>query len=456
MLKVLKFGGSSLKDPYGFNEIARIIRNQDDKVVVILSGIYGITDTLQQYLSLEKYNDKDIDHLIETLRKIHFNISKQVISNKEWLTKTQDEINKKLSRLSRLLKGVYLVEELTAKTKDLILSFGERLSVPILEATLNNEGIKSKSFEADKIGIITNGDYGNAAALLDPVSQNIEKTIIPVLQNNTIPIITGFFGCDLQGNTTSFGRNGSDYTASVIAYAINADIVEIWKDVDGFLSSDPTIIQNTKLIENLSYKEAAELSYFGAKILHPRTVEPLAKKGIKLHIKNILQPDTKGSIICKHKSMKKNKVKSVAFTKNIACLKILGSGIGCKPGVLSNIASQISYHKINIISVITSQTCITILIEEKDLEKSYNILKLSKIKTVEKIKKIRDIALIGIVGEGLMKRHGIAAKAFTAVAKKGINIEMISAGPSDVAYYFIVKEKFLKTTINAIHNQLFN
>jgi bifunctional aspartokinase / homoserine dehydrogenase 1 len=455
-LKVLKFGGSSLKNAEGFKEVAEIIKNQNDQVIVILSGVYGVTNKIQDYLSLGKYDEKEIDKLIENLRNLHFDISKKAINNIKILRKTNKTIDEKLTHLTRLLRGVYYVEELTEKTRDLIISFGERLSVTILEAILNDIGLKSKAFEADKIGIITNGDYGNASAILDKVSTNLKKNILPVIKDGTIPTITGFFGCDSNGNTTLFGRNGSDYTASVIAYAVDADIVEIWKDVDGFLTADPNIIKTAKLIDKLSYDEAAELSYFGAKILHPRTVEPLAKKAIILRIKNTYNPESKGSIICKNPKIKKGLVKSVSYTSSIACIKIFGSGIGYKSGVLSDIVSNISENKINIISVITSQTCITLLLEKKDLEKSYNIISSKQIKTVERLEKIKDIALVCIVGEGINNHHGIAAKAFTAVAKKGINIEMISAGASEVAYYFIIKEKSIKPTIQSIHNAFFN
>jgi aspartate kinase len=454
-LKVLKFGGASLKNADGFIQISKIIKEQDGPIVIILSGIYGVTNIIQDYLCLGNYNEYEINKLINKLKFSHLGIAKNAIKNQQLLKKTKTDIEKKLKRLSRLLKGVYYVEELSEKSRDLIISFGERLSIPILEATLNDNNLKSKAFEADEIGIITNGDYGNASAVLDKVSINLQKNILPIIKNGTIPIITGFFGCDKNGNTTLFGRNGSDYTASIIAYALDVETVEVWKDVDGFLSADPIIIKSAKLIDELSYDEAAELSYFGAKIIHPRTVDPLRKKSIKLNIKNIFNPKAKGSVISKNPKKKKI-VKSVSFTSEIASIKIFGSGIGCSPGVLSDIVIQLSQYKINIKSVITSQTCITLLLEKKDLENSYKIISSEKIKTVERIEKIKDISLVCIVGEGIINHHGIAAKAFGAVAKKGINIEMISAGASNFAYYFIVKEKFIKSVIQCIHNLFFD
>ena len=453
-MKVMKFGGSSLKDADGFQTASNIIKNEKDKKVVILSGVYGVTDTIRKFIDSGNNDEETVKEFVQHLYNLHIKISLEAIEDKGISIRVHNALVKKLERLERLLRGVYYVEELTDKTRDLILSYGERLSVTILEGTLNDINVKSRAFEADGIGVLTNGDFGNATAILNSVADNLKKNISPSINKNIVPIITGFFGCDSNGHTTSFGRNGSDYSASVIAYAIDADYVELWKDVNGFMSADPSFVKDAHLITKLSYREAAELAYFGAKILHPRTVEPLIKKGIELQIKNALRPNGKGTRIGKNGSEKEEIIKSVSHSKDIACIKIHGSGVGYKPGVLSEIVSHISLFKINIKSVITSQTCITLLLEKKDLDRSYDILAAKHIKTVEKLEKIRDIALIAVVGEGLLGNHGIAAKVFGAVAQKGINIEMISAGASDIAYYFIVKERALESAINAIHEKL--
>ena len=455
-MKVMKFGGSSLKNSNDFKSVAEIIKKEKDKKIIVLSGAHGVTDKIDSYLNIGKKDEKAIEILIKQLKDFHFRICSDAIKNKNISKKIKYDLLKKLEKLKRIFQGVYYTEELTDRTKDLILSYGERFSVKILEGILCDMNVKAKSFEADSIGVITDGDFGNATAILDLVSINLNKNVSPLLKKNFVPIITGFFGCDNNGNTTSFGRNGSDYSASVIAYAVDANEIEIWKDVNGFMSADPNVIKDAHLIDKLSYEEAAELAYFGAKILHPRTVEPLIKKGIELQIKNTYKPDLEGTRIGNHRYIKKNLVKSVAYSKDIACIKIHGSGVGYKPGVLSEIVSHFSKYKINIKSVITSQTCITLLLEKKDLQRSYDILSLENIKTVERLEKIKDIALIAIVGEGILSQYGIAAKVFNAVAEKGINIEMISAGASEVAYYFIVKEKDLKPAIKGIHKVFFS
>ncbi|MCK5608770.1 hypothetical protein KAR91_43230, partial [Candidatus Pacearchaeota archaeon] len=246
-MKVMKFGGSSLKDADGFQTASNIIKNEKDKKVVILSGVYGVTDTIRKFIDSGNNDEETVKEFVQHLYNLHIKISLEAIEDKGISIRVHNALVKKLERLERLLRGVYYVEELTDKTRDLILSYGERLSVTILEGTLNDINVKSRAFEADGIGVLTNGDFGNATAILNSVADNLKKNISPSINKNIVPIITGFFGCDSNGHTTSFGRNGSDYSASVIAYAIDADYVELWKDVNGFMSADPSFVKDAHL-----------------------------------------------------------------------------------------------------------------------------------------------------------------------------------------------------------------
>lgn len=454
-MKVMKFGGASLKNAEGFLRVAEIVKDEKDKKIVVLSGIYGVTDDIWKYLVSGKKDEKSVKKLVRHLYNLHIKVSSETINDQNVSREVQAVIGKKLEKLERLLRGVAYVEELTDRTRDLILSYGERLSVSIFEGVLNALNVEAKALESDSIGIITDGDFGNATAVLPDVTRNVQKEVLPLVQKNIIPVITGFFGCDLKGFVTTFGFNGSDYSASIMAHAVDAGVVEIWKDVDGFMSADPCIVNDAHLIDRLSYREAAELAYFGAKILHPRAVDPLVQKNIPIKIKNTFNPGGNGTEISKNGCTREELVKSVSYSKDIAVIKIHGSGIGSKPGVLSEIVSYISSQKINIKSVITSQTCINLLVDKNDLDQGYTLLAAEKIKTVEKLEKVRDVALIGVVGEGILSRHGIAARVFSVVADKGINVEMISAGASEVAYYFLVKEKFLNPAVVAIHEEIF-
>ncbi|MCP2596308.1 aspartate kinase, partial [Candidatus Aminicenantes bacterium AC-335-G13] len=320
---------------------------------------------------------------------------------------------------------------------------------------LTQNGIKATELESEKIKIITDDSFENATVDLKETKLNFEKHVVPLLNKGIIPVITGYYGCTKKGKITTFGRNGSDYSAAVVAYALNSPILEIWKDVDGFMSADPKIVRNAKRITRLSHYEAAELSYFGAKILHPRTVEPLTELKTKIIIRNFYKDGGRGTLILPKGYVKKNIVKSVTFNNEIGVFRIYGPGVGYKPGIIGEIGNLLSQKGINIYSILTSQTCINLLINKRDLEKSHEVLNNLCGGVIEKFVLVRDIALIAVVGEGIKKRKGIAAKVFSAVAKKNINVEMISSGASEVAYYFVVKEKDLKKAVIAIHDEFF-
>jgi aspartate kinase len=226
--------------------------------------------------------------------------------------------------------------------------------------------------------------------------------------------------------------------------------------VDGFMSADPAFVPEAHLIPALSYEEAAELSYFGAKILHPSTVEPLKQSRIPLVIKNTFEPEKAGTLITNLKKRTDGIVKSVAHNTDVGVLKIHASGVGAKPGILGIIATHLSEKGINIKSVITSQTCISLILRRGDMDKGFHEIKRISPKPYRRLEKIEDVALIGIVGAGLAEKKGIAGRMFTAVADSGVNIEMISMGPSKVAYYFMVKEQKLRTALRAVHDSFFS
>ena len=284
---------------------------------------------------------------------------------------------------------------------------------------------------------------------------NSQRTILPLLTEKTVPIITGFYGLTPSGKVTTFGRNGSDYTAAILAAALDAGELEIWKDVEGFMSADPKIVPGAERLESVSFYEAAELSYFGAKILHPRTVEPLRGKKIDIRVKNLLSPEGEGTKILPAGEKREGIIKSVTFNRNLARLRILGPGVGCKPGIIGRIGDTLSGLGINIFSVLTSQTCINLLIHREESGRSLEALGYLKEGTVETVDLLDDIALIAVVGEGILSTNGVAARVFSAVSAEGINVEMISAGASEVAYYFIVRQEEVLRAVRAIHREFF-
>ena len=455
-MKVFKIGGGCLKGKETIAHILDLIAQRCCGEVIVVSALNGVTDFLIDSMSSALEDEGNIPDIIGHIKGVHMTVARHLISERETLKKFSLNLNGFLGQLERLYYGLSFTKEITPRMRDAISSLGERLCVKLLTSILQFQGIKAIYLMPHKIGLLTDGKYGDASANMRKTGQNLQRHVKPLLNGDTILFIPGFFGVSEGGDITTFGRGGSDYSAAVVAVALQAEMLEIWKDVSGFMSADPKVVSEAQHIPVLSYEEAAELSYFGAKILHPRMVEPLRRKKLDIAIKNTVDPDAEGSLITARSPRPKMGVRSVAHDTDIGILKVHASGVGARLGVLARVSNQLTENGINIKSVVTSQTCISILLEHKDLETGYNALNSLKPRPYQRIEKLKDVALVSIVGAGLVHRKGIAARCFTAVASRNINVEMISFGPSRAALYFIVKNRDLNNAVNSIHSTFFS
>ncbi len=456
-MKVMKFGGGSLKDAEGFLRVADIIKTeQSDNTAIVVSAMFGVTDNLASAIEAALQTEDMILELTNAIRLIHYSIAENLVMNLDLQSKTIHQLESRLKKLDRLLYGVAYTGEVTDTVRVLILSQGERLAAIILAAVLQDRGVQSIALESDAIGVLTDPVCDNATANLSGAERNLSREVKPLILQGIIPVITGFFGCTPEGKTSSFGRNSSDYSAAVVAYGLHASSIHIWKDVDGFMTADPEIVPSSTRIKTLSYLEAAELSYFGARILHPRTVEPLSESGIKIYIHNIHTPKNAITVIQADGETRNDVIKSVTYNDSIAVLKIHGAGVGNKPGIIGEIGIRMGEAKLNIHSILTSQTCINLLMDASDSGRSVDALRPLVGGVIESIELKTDVALIAVVGEGLLATEGLAAGVFTAVAKQGINVEMFAAGASEVAYYFIVRKCEMESAIRAVHDRYFS
>jgi len=453
-MKVLKFGGSSLRDGPSMRRVGAIIAADDEEKVVVVSAIQGVTDALLGFMS-EVRREEEVQLFVRELRDRHMQLLADVAGSMDVKQQAIHLLTEKLVRLERVLYGIIYLEELTPRTKDLVQSYGERMSVIVMSAMLQDMGVNAIPVEADELGIITDGQYGSATVEMDATRSNVAAHIYEMFKRQEVPVVTGFFGKSTEGHITLLGRNGTDYSASVIANAIDAEALEIWKDVDGFMSADPKVVPQAVPISALSYEEAAELSYFGAKVLHPRTVEPARAKGITIRVKNVFKPEYEGTAISP-KGVEGNRIiKSISSMPNMAMIKVYGAGLGSKSGVLSEISVLLSDAGVNVYSAATSQTCISLLIEERDLKHAERVMANAKKGVVDRVETARDVALLCLVGEGLGQREGIAGEVFSIVASNGTNVGLISAGASTTALTFTVKRKDLDKTTRTIHKEFF-
>jgi aspartate kinase len=453
-MKVIKIGGGSLKG--NIQDILTLIADRGRGHIIVISALSGITDMLIEGMTEALRDEAAIPSIISHLKNKHILVARHIIPTGKFYQKYSRDLNDHLGQLERLYYGLNFTGEITPKIADVISSFGERLSADLLASALRSRGLQSAYRLPHKIGLITDGKFGDATVNLLKTARNLQKNLLPLLKKRMIVFVPGFFGVSETGDITTFGRGGSDYSAAVVAAAMGAEILEVWKDVPGYMSADPKFIPEAQLIPSLSYDEAAELSYFGAKILHPRTIEPLRKMKLSIAVKDTMNPDAPGSLITSRSPRTRRFIKSVAHDTDIAILKVQGSGVGARPGVLARVSGTLTESGINIKSVVTSQTCISLLLAGKDLDRGYQAIKGLSPRPYRRLEQVQDVALVGIVGEGLLRRKGIAGRCFTAVARRGVNIEMIALGPSEVALYFIVRNKDLKKTVEAIHGTFFS
>lgn len=452
-MKVMKFGGASFRSRESTYAVLDAVKMDDEPKALVLSAIYKITDALAQSLHDARRTESKVEASVERIRSRHATLAEQCIEDEGQRRAVMEQIEEKITELRRLLYGVAYTNEISPKTKAKVMSYGERMSVILFAGILESNGVPAKALESDQIGIVTDEDFESATPNFPAIRENLQSDVLPLL-DSSIPVITGYFGANSRGETTLLGRNSSDYSAAVIADGLAADRLEVWKDVDGFMTADPGMVANAHLIRRLSYQEAAELSYFGAKILHPRTVGPLARKRIPLFIKNLDNPAGDGTEIAAKPAVEKNVIKSVTYNRDVSILKIQGPGVGYRPDVIVQIGQKLYESGIEIYGFITSQNCINLLLKTGDVRSGQKAIDSLTEDFIDELDHLDDLALVGVVGEGLNETPGLAARIYSAVSANNVNIEMISSGASEVAAYFLVKERHLEDAVAAIHDNL--
>jgi len=453
---VMKFGGSSLTSGAAFKQIAEIIlANRFSRKVVVLSAVGGVTERLLDAIERALVSETVAAATVEMLRRVHGEIVASAIANTAIQEETLKSIDLALAPLARLLQGVALTGEATGRVRDAIIVTGERLSVRLMAGVISDCGGAAEALDSDVLGVPATGDFGGGNADLTQARRVLPDAFDRLFRENQIPLVTGFFGANGQGEPLTFGRGGSDYAAAVLAGALGATRLEIWKDVDGFLSASPELVDNAQVLHALSYDEAAELAYFGASILHPRTVEPLLERQIPIVIRNVFKPEGLGTWIDVDRHVSEAVVKSVTFDRNIALLRVHGVDVGYTVGLLSELVTALSARHINIRSVMTSQTCINLLIDRAALRPAHALLQALSLGGVDVIEPRENLGLVAIVGEGLDTAEAVLARCMIALHTAGIHIELTVAGASRVAAYLIMRGEMLDEAVRVVHQSIF-
>ena len=460
MKLVLKFGGTSISSVGNIRHVANFINSQSKqhKIVCVFSAITGVTDDLIRITTLiQNRNNDAVNNLAKKIIKNHMQISNECVKNPKIRKELVNKMTVDLSELQELLHGMLLLGEVTPRSSDYLISFGERLSINLVAAALNDLGAKAVALTGKDAGIVTDSNFGEAKPLMDTTRLHVSHTIDALLEKKTLPIIGGFAGADQHGNITTFGRGGSDYTATIIASSIKADEVWLMSDVDGLMTTDPKIVKNAKVLKEVSYIEAMEMALFGAKYIHPRALEPLVTKKIPLRIKSTFNVKNPGTLVTATPQADAQKtVKCVSAIRHTALIDVRGGSMVGAPGTAATIFSTLAKAGVNImmISQSPSESSISIIVKKIDLDKAVNALEMNLLgKIIKKVDVTVDVAIIALIGSGMRGIVGVASKVFAAVAKKRVNVVMIAQGSSELNLAFVVKDADCNTAVQALHDE---
>lgn len=441
----MKFGGTSVKDAIAIKRVTNIVAAKDGKLIVVVSAFSQVTNSLTEII--DAIYDKKIDKALSISDEI-YNKHIQVANDLKINGELEEFIYDKFDKLRQLIKAIGYLGEITPKSQDMVLSYGEILSSKIVEAYFHSSGLKSIYVDSRDL-IITDSEYTQAEVQIDLTKTKVKDVINHAFVDSHIVVCGGFIASNEQGFTTTLGRGGSDYTASLIASMLNADRLEIWTDVDGILTSDPRLVENAKRILTLSYDEAAELAYFGAKVLHPKTIYPAVFADIPVYVLNSFKPEESGSLILGNIENTKI-IKSIAFRKGITVINIQSNRMLGAYGFLSKVFKVFQDNETSVDIVTTSEVSISLTID--DDSKLQGIIK--DLERFSKATVSKNKAIIASIGEGIRDTTGIAARFFNALS--GINVKMVSIGASEVNLSIVVDESEVEEAIKLLHDEFFN
>ncbi|MEO6814934.1 MAG: bifunctional aspartate kinase/homoserine dehydrogenase I [Ginsengibacter sp.] len=460
-MQVLKFGGSSVANAGNINRVISILQNaakKDDRIVVVLSAFGGITDALIEAANFASKADILYEEKLSLIEHRHLSAVKDLIPIDKQ-SSVLSMVKKRCNEIEDICKGVFLLKELSPHTKDSIVSYGELLSTQIFSAKLNSLGIKNTWKDSREL-IITNSEFGRATVDFVKTDQKVKNYFTSA--ETGFYILPGFIGSDKNGNTTTLGRGGSDYSASILGAALSASVVEIWTDVSGMMTADPQLVSNAKIIEHISYEEAMELSHFGAKVIYPRTIQPVMKQEIPVWIKNTFMPEQIGTKV--HSEVHKNggSIRGISSINNLALLSLEGAGMVGIPGFSKRLFEALSNERINVILITQSSSeysiCVGIETVFADRAKevvddtfSYEI----ETKKVEPLKVEKSLAIVAVVGDNMKNHPGISGKMFGVLGRNGVNVRAIAQGSSERNISAVISVDDVKKAINVLHEEFF-
>jgi len=447
----MKFGGTSVQDAAAIIRAAEIVLERVNRApVVVVSAMAGVTEALLRIARAAK--ERRLDEAlvsINELRERHLTTARELLGPSEPSLQTVErEVQNQFAELENLARSVGTLGELTARSQDAIVSFGERLSSVVVAEAFRSRGIPAELADSRSF-IITDDSFSKAAPNMQETTRRTRDALEPIIKSSRVPVAQGFIGSTADGVTTTIGRGGSDYSAALIGAALGAEAIEIWTDVDGLMTADPRVVPNARRIRVISFAEASELSYFGAKVLHPSTVLPAVEKGIPVHIYNTHNPDCEGTLIVATPRPSRNLIKSIAFKRGVTIVNVTSTRMLLAYGFLRTIFEVFDRHQTSVDVVTTSEVSVSMTLDNTDrLEAIKRDLSGIGEATVE-----REKAIVCVVGDNLKFTPGVAARLFQAI--ESTNVNMISQGASEINLTFVIDESDVDRVVRRLHDEFF-
>jgi aspartokinase/homoserine dehydrogenase 1 len=459
-MQVLKFGGTSVADSKNIDKVISIVKEAvlRDRTVVVSSAVSKCTDTLIEAAKLAADENSAYIQLINKLEERHLKIIEELLSG-EFKDSAESRNRELFDELKNICGGIFMLGELTTSSLDNVMSYGELFSTSIISKKLSSIGVGNVLADSRKL-VKTIAGVQQSTVERDSTERNIRALIDD--SNSKLFILQGFIASDHSGRTTTLGRGGSDYTASLAAVALNARILEIWTDVNGMMTADPRIVPDARTIDNISYKEALELSHFGAKVVYPPTIQPVVSKRIPIYVKNTFEPENPGTLIENRPPEGAEKIKGISGSNNIALLSMEGSGMVGIPGYSSRLFEALARQGINIILITQASSVHTmcVAVDEADALSAKRAIddvfayeiSLGK---VEPLKVERGFSILSLVGDDLKNQSGTSGRMFDALGREGINIRAIAQGSSEKNVSTVVSREDVESAMRVIHNEFF-
>jgi len=459
---VHKFGGTSLNDAQCIQNAARQILQLKDRgsPCVVVSAMGGITNRLLQAAKASERCDLSISKVVaQEVKSRHLEALYELTSQQEERDKFERDLKREVSEFETLCQGIHAVRELSPRTLDLILARGERLSSQLMAIALRSLHVKAEAVDGSLL-VITDDQYGEACPDFVETEKKVRSLLLPFIEREVIPAVAGFVGGTKTGNVTTLGRGGSDYSAAILGAVLKASEVQVWTDVDGIFTADPKVVPSARLIPQISYKEASELSYYGAKVLHPRTIIPLARLKIPLRIRNSFSPENTGTLVNDVITLTSYGVKAVTSISSQSLITVEGKGMLGVPGIAARVFCAMADEGVSVTMISQSSSENNICFTIPSASTNQAIDRLQKAfatelvrEDVEAITSRQDISIVAAVGAGMEGTPGIAAKIFGAMAKKQINVMAIAQGSSELNVSFVISSQSVDEAIRAIHDE---